>query len=54
MSMDTEYIVHQDETKQRIQTVAQHAVQTAVCAGNSQYRSGRKYVFKKGGTFHVR
>ena len=29
MSMDTEYIAHQDETKQRIQTVAQHAVQTA-------------------------
>lgn len=29
MSMNTEYIAHQDETKQRIQTVAQHAVQTA-------------------------
>ena len=29
MSMDTEYIAHQEETKQKIQTVAQHAVQTA-------------------------
>lgn len=54
MSMDTEYIAIRMKRNRGYRRWRSMPYRRPVCAGNSQCRSGRMYVFKKGGTFHVR